>query len=127
MRAIHTGPWSITRGVATAALLAVAAFWTWFAAAAGVITGPLPEALTPVLLFVVPLLAAAAITTLVPRYGGYGLILAGAFAFWFFADVSAWLMLAMPLVLIGTALAIVGRRPHTPLHATSHTDSNAAD
>lgn len=117
MRFAHTGSWSITRGVATCALLGVAAFWTWFALAAGVIGGPLPEALAPVLLLTVPLLAATAIAVAKPRYGGFGLILTGLFAFWFFADPSAWLMLALPLVLVGTALAVVGRRPHTPATA----------
>ena len=122
MRAIHTGPWSITRGVATAALLAVAAFWTWFAAAAGALT----ESVLPALLFVVPLVAATAVAAMKPRYGGFGLIAAGAFAFWFFADAAAWMMLALPLVLIGIALAIVGRRPHTPWHNAGEPRENQA-
>ena len=46
-------------------------------------------------------------------------LVAGLFAFWFFADTTAWLLLAMPLVLVGAALAVVGRRPHVPATATA--------
>lgn len=114
MRLTHTGPWSITRGIATVALLGVAALWASFAIAAGVIGGPTSDALAQALMLTVPLLAATAIVVFKPRYGGYGLILAGLFAFWFFADTTAWMLLALPLVLVGAALAVVGRRPHTP-------------
>ncbi len=116
MRAIHTGPWSITRGVATAALLAVTAFWTWLALAMRVIGGPFPESIGPIVLFVIPLLAAAAITAVKPRYGGLGLLLVGVLAWGYFGDPGIWAMLALPLVVIGTALAVVGRRPHTAWH-----------
>jgi len=84
-------------------LVVWAAFWTWFALAGALSPG---HGWGEVWIVALPAIALGAIAWRWPVVGGVLLIGAGVFSAWFFDHTAARLMLALPVVVVGTVLLL---------------------
>ncbi|MBZ0171970.1 MAG: hypothetical protein K8E66_06285 [Phycisphaerales bacterium] len=89
-------------------MLIWAAFWLWFcgASVASDWNGTIPW--QPIFMIVLPIIAFAVLGLAAPRVVGLLLIPASVFAAWYFDHIGAQLILALPMLVTGVALAITG-------------------
>ncbi len=98
----------VARTAVRAILILWAGFWAFFAIAhlfVEYIAGNLPY----VAMFLAPLIALVVSVWRWPRIGGPALMVAGIASAFFFHDVFAQATLALPAVMLGLLLALLGR------------------
>lgn len=88
----------------------VAAFWCWFAGTHLFSEGS--SAVPYVARIVGPFVLLVVVAWKWPKVGGLMAIAGGVFAAWYFPHPAPRLMMALPLVLAGVTLIVMGRRAH---------------